>query len=212
MVELPVPPRVLEIFGIFRSSGRLFWPVVYCVAAVVLVAVLTRYRRTAPALLAAAAMLQWIDTAPLRDAVAARAATPVPPVIEASAWRQAISLHSAVRVIPSFACLGSGWGWSSLMAIQLQLLAAMEDVAVNTVYAARGRADCAAESRANADTLANPGELDIFLPEAAAFAAARKVAAQGDGPCRSSSRFVVCSNELSSLDARSLLTVNPVDQ
>jgi hypothetical protein len=212
MVEIPLPPGVLEIFGIFRSSGRLFWPVVYCIAAVGLVAVMARYRRTAPALLAAAAILQWIDTTPLRDAVAARAATPVPPVIEASAWRQAISLHSAVRVIPSYACLGSSWGWSHPMAIQLQLLAAMEDVAVNTVYAGRGRADCGAESQAIGDSLANPGELDIFLPEAAAFAAARKVAAQGDGPCRSSSRFVVCSNQLPFLDARSLLTVNPVDQ
>jgi hypothetical protein len=209
ILQIPVPSRVLELLGIFRSSGRLFWPVVYCVAAVALVRVMARYRRSAPALLLSAAMLQWVDAAPLKTAVAASAATPVPPVIEASAWRQAISRHSVLWILPPFACLGrpDEWGSSQQIEIQLQLLAAIEDVAVNSVYAGRKQTDCAPEPRPITGPVVKPGELYIYLPESGSLEMAGEIPAKGDLHCRSSHRLAICSQDLSHLDVPSLLDV-----
>ena len=202
IMTVPIPSRVLEILSIFRSSGRLFWPVVYCIAVTTLVAVSARYRRMGIGLLFGASILQWIDVSPLREGVAASAAAPGTPLIDLSAWRQAISQHARVRVLPSFPCFGAPytWTWSRQVAVQLQLLAALENVAINTVYAGRQWADCAKESGLASSPVPNVGELDVYLGEFQGFTKVKEVAALDKLPCLSSTRLIVCSQDSNALN------------
>ena len=67
-----------RLMGPVRASGRLFWPVAYLLAIVPLAMVAQRMRRPwAMAVLAVAALLQWVDASPLRAAVHAYVTTPV---------------------------------------------------------------------------------------------------------------------------------------
>ncbi len=69
---------VERVMGPVRASGRLFWPVAYLLAIVPLAIVAQRMRRPwAVVVLAIAALLQWVDAAPLRAAVQAYATTGV---------------------------------------------------------------------------------------------------------------------------------------
>jgi hypothetical protein len=69
---------VERVMGPVRASGRLFWPVAYLLAIVPLAIVAQRVRQPwAMAVLAIAALLQWVDAAPLRAAVHAYVTTGV---------------------------------------------------------------------------------------------------------------------------------------
>jgi hypothetical protein len=213
--SVPLPSWLLQISGTFRSSGRLFWPVLYLITAVAMVAVATRYRRIKTAVLIVACFLQWFDTVPLREAVAASTAASVPPLIRSAAWRQALARHHVIRVFPSFACLNRppyAWTWSRQVAVQLQLFAALENVAINTHYSGRPRVDCASEATAAAATsLPVPGELVVFFSEYPDFAKLRAAATADNGPCRAADRLVVCSRDFGQFDPRELLVTFPTE-
>jgi hypothetical protein len=125
---LPVPRRVLQLASVFRSSGRFFWPVMYCMTALAIAAVIPYYGRRGAILLCIAALLQWIDTAPLRDAFASSIRGPAPTQIALADWEAAIIRHRSVRVLPQYACLSDSESWNGEVAVQLQLLAAFADL------------------------------------------------------------------------------------
>jgi hypothetical protein len=131
VAAVPLPDWMLQILEVFRSSGRFFWPALYCIVALAVTAAAPRYRRAGPATLLAACVLQWLDAAPLRAAVANSAATAVPPVIDVETWHRALSRHESIRILPSFACLNMppyDWTWSRQFALQVQLLAGLAGV------------------------------------------------------------------------------------
>ena len=73
LIEANIVERMM---GPVRASGRLFWPVAYLLAIVPLAIVAQRVRPPwAVAVLALAALLQWVDAAPLRAAVHAYVTT-----------------------------------------------------------------------------------------------------------------------------------------
>jgi Family of unknown function (DUF6311) len=195
VLYVPLPWRIMQFASMFRSSGRFFWPVMYCMTALAIAAVIPLYGRRGVLLLCLATALQWIDAAPLRDAVAASTRVPEKPHIHLADWQAAIARHRSIRVLPQNFCLGDSLGWNSHVAVQLQLLAALADRPINSVSAARLDADCAAEQRIDGTPRPGARELSVFLDEFGGFASMLVLAATGDN-CRAGPALVVCSDIL----------------
>jgi hypothetical protein len=188
-----LPWRILQLASMFRSSGRFFWPVMYCLTALAIAAVIPRYGRRGVLLLCIATLLQWVDAAPLRDALAASTQAPAKPHVDVADWQAAIARHRSIRVLPRNFCLSDPPKWNSQVAVQLQLLAAFADRPINTVYAARLDANCAADQRIDGTPRPGARELSVFLDEFAGFARMQALAASG-GNCRAGPGLVVCSD------------------
>jgi hypothetical protein len=186
IATLPVPPLVRGVMEVVRSSGRFVWPPLLAAAAL---AVASAARRPYGAyMLAAAAMLQWVDTVPLRQAIAVVSSHPAPQPADFNALRQDVAGRDAAIVVPSFACLADPPGWSKAFTLELEAAASAEAVPTNTVYQSRHNADCAAESRA---TVWPSGEnvLRAYLPEWTGF---KTLAAAAIPGCAESNRVILC--------------------
>jgi hypothetical protein len=193
LVDLPLPASVMQFASMFRSTGRFFWPVMYGITALAIAAVVPHYGRRGALLLCAAAVLQWIDAAPLRQALAASTLTPEKPHIDLTAWQDAMVRHRSIRVLPQDFCLAGTAEWEKQVAMQLQLLAGVTDRPINTVYAARFAADCAADQQTDGTPQPGARELSVFFDAFAGFAHMQALAATGD-MCRSGPGIVVCSD------------------
>jgi Family of unknown function (DUF6311) len=173
--ELPLPESVTEILGTFRSSGRFFWPIGYALAAGSIVLVLRRFRPGASlALLAAASVLQVVDVEPLREAVAATTEYPLAAAFDRQRAEQIVARSQSVMVFPSFGCVNEQW-WNGLISrdawlelrradIEMQLIAARDNLPINSAYNARLRTDCVAEDAAIHQPL-RPGTLYVYLTQ-----------------------------------------------
>jgi hypothetical protein len=193
VIQIPLPAAVLQFAAMFRSTGRFFWPVMYCLAALAIAAPISFYGRRGVLLLCLAMPLQWLDSAPLRQALAASTRAPEKPHIDLAAWQSAITRHNSVRVLPQFLCLARITGWNIETAAQLQLLAAFADRPINSVYAARLSVDCKADQRISG--LPQPGarQLSVFLDEFPNYARMQALAATSK-TCRAGRGIVVCSD------------------
>ncbi len=137
------PWRWLETpLGIFRSSGRMSWPVLYGLLLGGLVLVL---RRLPPAprvgFVALCCLLQVADSAALRHRLAVLQDHPVPPLLDPVAWQARAAAAARVALYPTFACAGRAQVDANL---ELQLAAVRARRPVNSVYNPRLREDCAA--------------------------------------------------------------------
>ncbi len=190
---IPSPGRlVLSIWESFRSSGRFVWPALYAVTAAAVALIATRHR-AGTVLLLAAVSLQWADTAPLRSAFAHSVSQPAPRVLDAASWQHALAASSTVRIFPSFSCLAPRPLASVEIALEVQLLATAAGVPINSVYAARQRADCPTEE---ATAKASPplGSITVYLANLRGYAEIRN-ATVAAANCQNSPRMVVCVPE-----------------
>jgi hypothetical protein len=193
LLHIPLPGPIMQLAAMFRSTGRFFWPVMYSLAALAIAAPVPMYGCRGALLLCLAVPLQWIDTAPLRQALAAITRTPEAPHIHLAAWQAAIRQHESVRVLPQNFCLRRQIGWNNEVAVQLQLLAALADRPINTVYASRYTADCAAERQIDATSQAGARQLSVYLDEYPGYLRMRQLAATSNA-CRAGAGVVVCSD------------------
>ena len=194
LVDIPLPGPVLHAAAMFRSTGRFFWPVMWSMAALAIAAPIPFYGRYGALLLCLAIPLQWIDSQPLRQALAMSTRAPTKPHIDLAAWQSEIARHNSVRVLPQYACLKRTIGWNAELAVQLQLLAALANRPINTVYAARFTADCPADQRIDGTPQAGRRQLSVFLDEFAGFARMRQLA-DTSSVCRAGPGIVVCSDD-----------------
>ena len=153
LVDLGPAPGVLEQF---RASGRFFWPVGYAllIGAVVLLA-------QRPAILAACALLQFSDAAPMRAGLQAWAAERAPWSIDANALRPILRDARQLTLTPSWPCIAPADSASRVLSLEILLLASETPRPVNTMYAARWRI---APRCTDAETLAapiGPGEVRV---------------------------------------------------
>jgi hypothetical protein len=181
----------------FRSSGRFFWPCLYLLTASAIVAAPMRWGRAGACLLIVAATLQFVDVSPLRSALAARIAAPAATPITYVRWENAIRQHTFLRVVPTLGCLTDRSGPDAApAAVELELLASRENIATNTVYAARHVEDCASQ---DPGPLA-PGELRVHL-------LSEPIAIPPSDPaqCAVSATLAVCSRTLAAPELASLV-------
>jgi hypothetical protein len=193
LFHLGIPERIVILAATFRSTGRFFWPVMYCISVLAIIGALRFYGSRGVLLLCIAALLQWIDSGPLREALAAKTSALEPPHINLSAWRSAIRAHDFVRVLPEYYCIEDPRGWNSNVAVQLQLLAAFENKPINSVYAARYSADCDAEEASDGMPRAGSRTLSVTFDEFPGYARLKAMAGPGR-QCESGPGFVVCSD------------------
>lgn len=199
ILTIPLPASIFEVASMFRSSGRFFWPSMYFLTALAIVAAAALRGRTGAWLLLLATVIQIIDTAPLRSALAERISTPVANPLSETAWAEAIRQHDAVTVIPPYGC-GAGRNAEEI-AMEVQLLASRENVATNTVYASRSRVNCTPPAPLSPTSK----ELRVFvLSNLRAMMPADPVA-----PCAASGTLGVCSYQLDSGQLSSLVGAQP---
>ncbi|WP_439578511.1 DUF6311 domain-containing protein [Elioraea sp.] len=162
VLDLGAPPAVLDQF---RASGRFFWPVGYALLIGV-AALLARVPRAGPALVLLLGIVQWVDAAPNRAALAAWASQRLPWSVEAAALRPAIAAVRTVTILPSWVCIPPDAHATRERVQELLLLVSERAVPVNTMQLARWRTP---PRCADVHTAASPlalGELRLVLPEA----------------------------------------------
>jgi hypothetical protein len=130
-LPLPAPFRLAEIF---RSSGRVFWPVFYALLLLILYLIVRRYPASAAArLLALALTLQVIDSSvawrQIHSFMAATPATTWPTPLQDPFWNQAAGHYAKVRLIMP-ANVHPHWKTFAIYAARHRL-------ATNAVYLAR---------------------------------------------------------------------------
>lgn len=95
-----------QLLGTLRSAGRMVWVLLYLLLIAAVLTLPRRWGRRGVLALAAAALLQLLDSQAYRDGVERRlAATPSVP-IPAEAWTPLLSGRDLVEVYPDFACAG----------------------------------------------------------------------------------------------------------
>ncbi len=145
LLDLDFSSRLDAAAGMFRSSGRMFWPVLYAAMLLGLVLVLRRLPAGPRAgFVAGCCLLQLADTEPLRDRLAMLTRRDVPHLLDQAAWRTRMLRAAGVRVDPPALCSGSSN--FAIANMELQSLAMATHRPINSVYNPRLRIDCAAEA------------------------------------------------------------------
>lgn len=139
LFTLPLPYALSDLLAIFRGSGRLFWPVYYLLILFALVGAATSFpgRRSRLIVIAAALLVQFVDTASLRSAAAEQIRRAAPPSHVLVDLGQIVIHYRHLVLLPAFQCgsittAGGDSGWP-----QFALLAATNNMTLNSVHAAR---------------------------------------------------------------------------
>jgi hypothetical protein len=133
-ITLPMPDLLLHLAEIFRSSGRMLWPLFYVLLLMLIATVIKSVgHRTAVCLLTLAVVLQLLDThagwrTRRESLMVPRAATMVP-APQDQFWEQAAARYAKVRVLPPG---NKGPLWK-----QVASFAGTHGLATDAVYLAR---------------------------------------------------------------------------
>ncbi|MDB5416522.1 MAG: hypothetical protein JWR10_4857 [Rubritepida sp.] len=161
LLDLGPAPGFLEQF---RASGRFFWPVAY--ALMIGAAVLLAQSRRGAIILAACAVLQFADSAPMRASLQAWAHARAPWTVEADTLRPMFRDARQVTFLPSWPCMAHEDDAARTRTLELLLLASETPRPVNTMYAARWRTPPRCTDAEVAVSPLSPGELRVGLPQA----------------------------------------------
>lgn len=159
LLAYPLPALLVPLTETFRAAGRFFWPVGYLVLFLTLAAMLRHLRfRFAVPLLAAALVLQGMDSAPILASV--RQQAQAEGVLNFDAWETVFHDIEHIEVFPRYGCVAS----EDAPYIFLQLLAGELRTTISTAYQPRPNQNCEAELRAGAPALQD-GTLLVSLAE-----------------------------------------------
>jgi hypothetical protein len=171
LVDLPLPAYLVHKLGMFRSSARFIWLPEYALLCAVLVVVLRYMERHGRPLALVAALLgllvlQAVDTAPLRQSIAANVRAPYPLAFDPEPLNALVARADAIKVYPTHACVRNAIPKRykrANMALMLAGATAEEPVPINSFYHGRPKVDCAAERRERATEALKPGILYVYL-------------------------------------------------
>lgn len=157
LLDLDIGWKLGRLAGIYRSSGRMFWPAYY---AILLGSLLLVLRRLPPRLrlpiVSFCCALQLIDSEPLRARLSHLTDHGGQPFLDAPTWSARMSQAHFVNVYPTFFCSNTH---QRDVDMELQLAAVRERKDFNVVYNPRLSPDCNREAAAllkgpwQADTL-----------------------------------------------------------
>jgi Family of unknown function (DUF6311) len=129
-IRLPVPERILTAATVFRSSGRMFWPVFYAIIFAIICIIIRDYEiRVARYLLGVALVVQATDTSAawldIRKRLMTEPATEWISPLKDSFWNQAAAKYHKVRwIVP-----GQSTHWQTFASY-----AARNGMATDAVY------------------------------------------------------------------------------
>ncbi len=184
LLDLPQPRPA----GIFRASGRLFWPVLYAIE-IGGIALLSGWRhRLAPAMLVAVAALQAFDASPGFAQEHAALRQTLPFAFDAHRLGRMMAASRLATVIPPWPCEATAQQAQYLM--QVLWIAGESLVPTTTMYAARATHPPRCDMAQAAGRPLIAGELRVFLPGHARLAAQTPDAT---AVCASLEPLTVCS-------------------
>lgn len=165
VLDLGPPPPFLEQF---RASGRFFWPVLYALL-IGSFALVARTYRSGSVLILVFGLIQVVDAAPNRAALAEWASRRAPWTVEAEVLRPLIAEAERVTILPSWPCIPPE-GHATRERVQELLLLVSEFVKpTNTMQLARWPKPPLCRDAETAAVPVAPGELRLILPEARAL-------------------------------------------
>ncbi|MFH5923533.1 DUF6311 domain-containing protein [Roseomonas xinghualingensis] len=182
--------------GIFRSSGRFFWPLGYFLLALACYALHAQLGARRFIVLATLAILvQAVDTRPLLASVQHRAAVP-PKRLDREAWTEAARSHDELLMLPQFLC-ASPQTRGALY--DFGLIAVRLAIPTNSAIVNRFDLDCQAEKLAFSRDLRSQSlgkdPLIVLLGSEVPATTPREVAAASGMQCLSISIGYVCSKD-----------------
>ena len=139
LATIPLPHPLSGLLAVFRSSGRFFWPVHQLVTLGVLVGTMIAMpkRWIARAMIAAALLVQYFDTLPIREGVAAASARLASSPLKSRDWGVMARSYAHLILLPAIQCDfvhapggDAAWAWFSR-------LAARSPMTLNSVHMAR---------------------------------------------------------------------------
>jgi hypothetical protein len=178
LIKIPMPQAMIDLFSIFRSTGRFVWPLLYLIT----IGIVVLLGRRLPALLAVPLLLvafaaQAWDSGPALLNFSRR----LPPVSDtwttplvSPFWERAAAAgYTRVRAIPLVSNPGTDWqalGW----------YAVTHHMGIDTVYLGRVDSAALAALRAHEDEVLASGDFEagtlyVLGPDAARAAAEHKV-------------------------------------
>ncbi len=173
LIYVPLPHPLAAIAGIFRSSGRMFWPCGYALALLGLALMLRNLKpgwRTTVVL--GCCLLQLIDTNPLRARLTRLTERAVPTLIDRGEWEARMAGAERVHVVPSFDCssrtdaVHAGLADGSdgyIVHLELQRAAMSVQRPIDSVNNPRQDDDCAAQGSAARQGPWDDRALNVFL-------------------------------------------------
>ncbi|SHK09077.1 hypothetical protein SAMN02745194_04148 [Roseomonas rosea] len=184
------------ISGIFRSSGRFFWPLGYFLLAAALVALRARLGARGVVVLALAALLlQAVEIRPLFASVQQRAQAEAP-VIDRAAWMEALRSHDELLIRPQYLCASEA---NRPVLYALGVVAARLGISTNSAIVNRSGLDCQAEALAFTRDLRHGAQgrdpLVVLLGSDVTPNLARGVAKAAGLACVGASFGYACSSE-----------------
>jgi hypothetical protein len=206
LIDINLPWKLTVLLGAFRSSGRYFWPVsmVLLLGLLVFWAQISQVRqRTLIAILAAAVILQWLDTRPMREMVAQATEQAPQTALDRSTWASLISRHRFVRVYPTVDCVRAPMSHTQFINSELQLFAAQQKREINIMNTSRPGKDCDREAREMASATVTDGGLYVFLNWSLQPGAAARW--KGQPGCRSFEYGVACTRDWGGLETAALV-------
>ncbi len=145
LLHIPVPDWLINLCSIFRSSGRMFWPVFY---AILLSGLVLAMRHRGSVMLTVplmACLIQLADTEGLRRRVAVLARAPGASLLAEAEWSARLDRAKQLVISPVYNCTMPP---AHHLTIELNHYAALRDRPTNSVYDARAKPDCAAGRQA----------------------------------------------------------------
>jgi hypothetical protein len=139
LFELPMPQYVNRVLGIFRGSGRFFWPLAYAQQAMIITLGFRSAKLWIAMCLVGAAIVQLFDVQALREEIIASIANG-PGAYELDPGQVAHLIAGArhVEVVPSFQCIDGQTPPDQIRAnMELMLATARANTPTNSFYISR---------------------------------------------------------------------------
>ena len=198
LIDIDPAGKLTPLFAPLRATGRLFWAPYYAILAAILAAPFFVLRRAwATLLIAAMLVLQFADTAALRQWVRMTISDDHPSPLKSAIWSQLGSQHQNLIVLPAWQCehAASPGGIEGYRIFGF--LAAEQKMRINSYQSARytGVAQDFHCSQAVEQVGKNGLAADsayVVMPEVAAAIAQGPT---GPGKCHDVDNFILCSTK-----------------
>jgi len=198
LIDIDPSGRLTPLFSPLRATGRLFWAPYYAILAAILAAPFLLFRRAwATLLIAAMLVLQFVDTAGLRQWVRATISDDHPSPLKSAVWSQLGAQHQNLVVLPAWQCAGSASPGSTEGYRFFGFLAIEQKMRINSYQSARytGVArdyHCEEAVKQIAERGLAPDSAYVVMPEVAAAIAQSPT---GPGKCHDVDNFILCSTK-----------------
>ena len=196
LIDLDPQQRFSSYFAPLRATGRLFWAPYYAILVAILAAPFLLLRRSwATALVAAALLLQFADTASLRAWVRTTISEEHPSPLKSPIWAKLGEQHQNLVVLPAWQCGHNASPGGPEGYRIFGFLAINQHMRINSYQSARytGVAQDYHCSQAVAELSQQPLASDTAYVVTPQLAQAIAQGPTGPGKCHDLDRFILCS-------------------